>query len=656
MKRAPLRFIGTSRSILLFAFILIAVLVAIGLWAFRALTPPPPFVPVLTGTYRADDGGIYYVQRSSNTLWWAGMSLDKEPSAEVQWHRGLDFTNVFRGTINSDNTVSGEWSDVPRGASLDGGTLSIRFSNSGGVTQFTRIAATGNFRATTWHKSDALDDLRFNGATMDIIARFDQVHKNTDHETIHDNLKPYRDQTVFYGRLITSHLEYLNDNCVELEIPHVNYGPDFVPVIFQGNFGQCGHESPRFLNFGGRGREYDDFVCFHAGDGDADFDMRLKVDLNKLESDFYTTGWGDRTSGPAVFSLKLNDQTTQEKLGFAANEAYMGLEALMYGRPGICDGDHASPINGGPSMLPGWADLSSNSVLINGRPINGLLREPNAPCDFLQPCPVLIRYNGRNLFDIPGGIQLGNLLLSAHGNGQIDANGNVGDGPGTYIRVTGALVLDCGHHLHWWDPDLPCFDDDPTGDPDDIKSHSNQEIHPIYSIDVINYPYRPEDINVQGQTDLTGTYGGSDGSTYYVRQTGSTNIHQLGRTIWWLGLMRDRQPTQRGTHFPIIGFEQLEPVFDFLNPPCPASNQCWAFANVFKGAITESPGQTLIEGDWVGVPQSTSAGSSGGHQTFSVRNHKIITTYGLPPVTIFPVTIEKLYDVLNQTGSAGNLP
>src|SRR6266567_7390994 len=89
-----------------------AVLVAIGLWAFWALWPPPP-IPELTGTYMADDGGIYYVQRSSNTLWWAGMSLVHpgavhgivpELPADPQWHRGLNFTNVFRGTINSDNT------------------------------------------------------------------------------------------------------------------------------------------------------------------------------------------------------------------------------------------------------------------------------------------------------------------------------------------------------------------------------------------------------------------------------------------------------------------------------------------------------------------------------------------------------------------------
>ena len=647
MKRSTLRVIGTRRTILSLGFLLVAGLVAIGFWAFRASLPPPP--PVLTGTYHGDDGSIYYVQRSSNTLWWLGMSLDKDPpSAELQWHRGLDYTNVFRGTINNDNTVTGEWCEVPRGASLDGGTLTIRFSGAGDVAQFTRIAATGNFKTTTWHKTDPLSDLKFNGTTIDIISRFDQVHKNTG-ETISDNLKPYRDQTVLYGRLITSHLDYTNDNCLEFEIPHVNYGPDFSPVIFQGNFGQCGKPSPHFLNFGGRGREYDDFVCFHASDGDADFDMRLKVNLTKLEPDFYTTGWGDRTSGPAVFSLKLNDKTTRAKLGFANGEAYMGLEAFMYGRPGICDDNRSSPVNGGPSMLPGWADLSANSVLINGRPVNGVYRGPNAPCDFLQPCPVLIRYNGSNLFDIPGGIRLGNLLLSAHGDGQIDANGNVGKGLGTYLRVTGALVLDCGHFDF---PGHPCYDN--TSNPDDVSSHENQEIHPVYSIDVINYPYRPEDSNVQGQTDLTGTYGGSDGSTYYVRQTGSTNIHQPGRTIWWLGLMRDRQPMQRGGS-PMIGSEQLRPVFDW-DPHC-VSSQCWAFANVFRGTITESSGETTIEGDWAGAPQSTSPGTSGGHQRFSVRNHKIISIVsGLPPVTIFPATIEKMYDASDQTGSVGRLP
>jgi hypothetical protein len=483
----------------------------------------------------------------------------------------------------------------------------------------------------SWTKTDPLDDLQFDGATRDIITRFDQVHKNVDGETIHDNLKPYRDQTVLYGRLIITHLDYTDDNEFESEIPHINYGPNFNPTI------------PQFQNFGQKGREFDDFDCSHSvDDDDADFDLRLKVDLNKLEPDFYTTGWGDRTSGPTVFTLKLNDKTTREKLGLAANEAYMGLEAVMYGRPGTCDDGNVSPVNGGLSMLPGWADLFSNSVLINGRPMNGLFeRSPPIPtCNFSEPCPFLNGVTPDNYLVVPAGIQLGNLLLSAYGNGQVDANGNVGKGLGTYLRVTGALVLDCGHGIS-----NACYDDDP----DEIGDHSNQEIHPIYSIDVINSPYRPEDINIPGRTDLSGTYGGSDGSTYYLRQTGGTNIHQPGRTIWWLSLMRDRQPMQRGTTFPIIGSKQLKPAFDANDPPC-ASGQCWAFATVFRGTITESPIETVIEGDWAGVPQSASNGSSGGHMKFFVFNHKIIIP---ATASIFPVTIEKMYDGPDTGASQG---
>ena len=627
MKRAALQFIANSRSIFRFALSLTALAVTNLIFASCART--------LTGTYMADDRGVYYMEQSGSTLWWAGMSLDTELPADLQWHRGLNFTNVFRGTINNDNTIVGEWSDLSRGATLNGGMLTVKIDSSGGVTKLTKLTATGGFGATTWTKTDPLDDLQFDGATRDIITRFDQVHKNVDGETIHDNLKPYRDQTVLYGRLTNTHRDYTGDNEPESEIPHINYGPNSNPKI--GNF----------QNFGQKGREFDDFACSHSvDDDDADFDLRLKVDLDKLEPDFYTTGWGDRTSGPTVFTLKLNDKTTREKLGLAANEAYMGLEAVMYGRPGTCDDGNVSPVNGGLSMLPGWADLFSNSVLINGRPMNGLFnRAPTIPtCNFVQPCPFLNGVTPDNYLVVPAGIQLGNLLLSAFGNGQIDANGNAGEGPGTYLRVTGALVLDCGHGIT-----NACYDDDPQGDPGDISDHSNQEIHPIYSIDIINFPYRPEDINISGRTDLSGTYGGSDGSTYYLRQTGSTNIHQPGRTIWWLGLMRDRQPMQRGTTFPIIGSKQLKPVFDANDPPC-TSGQCWAFATVFRGTITESPIETVIEGDWAGVPQSTSNGSSGGHMKFFVFNHKIIIP---ATASIFPVTIEKMYHGPDEAGSQG---
>ena len=119
---------------------------------------------------------------------------------------------------------------------------------------------------------------------------------------------------------------------------------------------------------------------------------------------------------------------------------------------------------------------------------------------------------------------------------------------GRYLRVTGALVLDCGHATDWG-LDHPCYDDDPEGDSDeidDISSHSNQEIHPVYSIDIINFPIDPKTSTHQAQPISQALTAGVTAALTTCDKPASTNIHQLGHTIWWLGLMRDRQPMQRG--------------------------------------------------------------------------------------------------------------
>src|SRR6267378_8286659 len=112
MKRAALHLIETSRSFRLFAVMITAGLILMFTSCARNLT----------GTYMSDDGGVYYMEQSGSTLWWAGLSLDRQLPADYVWHRGLDFTNVFRGTINNDNTIVGEWSDLSRGATLNSGT------------------------------------------------------------------------------------------------------------------------------------------------------------------------------------------------------------------------------------------------------------------------------------------------------------------------------------------------------------------------------------------------------------------------------------------------------------------------------------------------------------------------------------------------------
>ncbi len=638
---------------------LLAIAVGFGLTGLLATGSPD-----LTGTYMADDGGIYYVEQSGNVLWWAGMSLDSELPPDAQFHRGLKFTNVFRGTVNGDGTVAGEWSDVTRGSDLGNGSLTVKISGSSGTFQFTTVSQTGGFGATSWNQTAPLDDTKVNGVTRDIFSRFDAIHKNDDTTLLNPNLKPYRDATVFYARVINSHLDYLNDNTVESEPPHVNYGPEFSPSI------------PAYRDFGHRDREFHSFVT-NSDDGDGDFDIRLKVDLNKLETNFYDLGWENHASAPDILRWKLTNPALQQKLNFSSTEGYSGAETIMFGRPPDCSTPApCSPIpfcsiglsivchpDGGEALLPGWADLFANSVPVNGRPINGLFDRTigaDPDCNFNEPCPYLagetptdlgVQIIGPppfppivivgNYLVAPIGIRLESLLLSAYGNSQIDSSGNVGDGGGTYVRVTGALILDCGHGISH-----DCFDD--PSDPDDVKGHSNQEIHPVYSIDVITAPFRPEDDNVSARSNLTGAWGGNDGSTYYVRQ--------IGNTLWFLGLLRDREPNQQGTSYDLIGTPQLAAAALLVgNPICPSGTRCWMFGTVFKGTVSQnSDGTATVQGDWAGVPQSTSAGSTGSSVSFTVdARHKVMTPNSMQ--VLFPTRLEKLYEPQDTTPPTSNL-
>jgi hypothetical protein len=599
----------------------------------------------LSGTYTADDGGVYYVQQSGTTLWWAGLSLDSGLTFDKIWHRGLEFTNVFRGTITGD-TITGEWADTTRGSILQSGTLSLIIGSSGGFTQFTKVSATGNFGASTWTALAApLDDTKFNGNSLQIIGRMDAVRKNQSggQGSLTDNLKTYRDQTVVYGRVVN---EYVDKGDVHTSLPHIAYGPQYVdkskpPVTIDGfQF----YPTLPFYDFSQPARDFDTFAYWsdNDGNGDGDIDIGLNLDTGRLEDDFYSTGWGNRTTGPTIFSLKFGYTGDSTNLNYPA---FIHPEGIMYGKAGTCDtifGCSYDDNFGDASLLPGWADLNGNSILINGRPVNG--SSVGTDCNvFIQPCPHLGGADSTNYLVSPIGIQLQKLLLSQYGGGSVS---DAYDNAGAYVRVTGALVVDCGHGITH-----PCYDD--TSDPNDIAENQNQEIHPIYSIEVINYPFRPEDSSVSARLNLTGTYGGNDGSTYFVRQ--------IGNTIWWLGLMRDRQPMQDGTgnawngcHGPypsaIIGYCQLAPAFDANDPFCGNPGQCWAFANVFQGTVTESDGETVVEGDWAGVPQSTAAGSSGGHMKFNVSNRKTIAPATSP--SIFPATISKMYEPEDATPPA----
>lgn len=567
-------------------------------------------VPDLSGSYVGDDNAFYYVKQTGGTVWMAGLSVNDTNNADKEWHHGIKFTHIFQGTYGSATAVNGNWADVTRGSNLSFGTLSLSVDTSSGTPTLTRTASTGNISPNTLsYQSVPADDSWWNGSTLDIVSRFDAVHKNvpntfSGYESIEDNLKSYRDSTVFYGSVSTLALKDTDGN-TQQSPPVVNYP-----------------------NWNTKDRGFTTFVCENPdgnGNEDGDLDISLTIDLSKLEPTFYTEGWGSSTLGPQIFEVKFDSALAHSSLGLDASSAFLHIEALQYGRAGTCDNPNDDTY-GYSSLMPGWSDSNGNSLLVNGRPVNGYLLRPSPlnDCDFYQPCP----------------FQDGGFLIGDAANGGYNLINQ-----GAYVRVTGTLVLDCGHGLG-----SPCYDELIT-DPNDpyywiqyyyVANTQNQEIHPIYSLDIINYPFRPDDALVVNRVNLTGTWAGSDGSTYYVRQ--------IGNTIWMFGQTRDKQPMQRGNAFPQIGDTALTSQFQAGDPPCNTSPyQCWGFARVFTGTITEFTNGTgaQITGQWAGVPQSSYAGSSGGSMTWTVD----YTNKNLVPVTsgVFPVLLQKIYEPTDAT-------
>lgn len=90
----------------------------------------------LTGRWRANDGGTYYISQRGNTVWWYGESGDG----------GSTWTNVFHGTIQG-NRVVGEWSDVPKGRVDQSGEMELQIDSAG---RLSAIRKTGGFGGSVW--------------------------------------------------------------------------------------------------------------------------------------------------------------------------------------------------------------------------------------------------------------------------------------------------------------------------------------------------------------------------------------------------------------------------------------------------------------------------------------------------------------------------
>jgi hypothetical protein len=405
----------------------------------------------LTGYWLADDGCQYYLSQEGAQVWWAG--LDNHG-----WlHDGLQVSNVFVGWIPQrahlpghavvDDTLEGEWFDVPRGPAMSSGrvTLRIILDANREATTLVRQQASGGFKPTQLRKSDrgvgGWSGFWFDKPNhhMDAEQFFQMVVRNNGNPLL-DDLKPFRNVVVVYGWL------RYDDPAKGFRRPFTSQHADW------------GEGLPDF------------FDSDHNGDRDANFDLSLDQLAFHNHLQRSDVGWIPGRDPRTIYG-KLRWCREHQGQG----EERIHCEMVMYGV--------TSEDNVYIHLYPGWADSQGNSILVNGRPVNGAL-EIGGPAI------------------APGG-DPGERYLVGLGGHTLPPDGS-------YVRVTGVLALDCGH-LEWFPLEgSACYED-----PDDEKdmSHDNVEIHPVFGVDLIN---------ATPTANLSGTWAAENGDTIYLHQVGET--------------------------------------------------------------------------------------------------------------------------------------
>jgi len=310
----------------------------------------------LTGTWVANDGGMYFLRQVGGTLWWLGLSGGL-------LHPGLQFCNVFHASVTA-SAVTGEWSDVPRGATSGRGILTLRRA---GEDQLLRIAESGGYGASIWRRTSTSQWPVF--AVYDALTEaLTNVVKNgpvTEKSTLADDLWPLRDSVSVFGAIARS---------------------DAKPAV-DVSYPRSAHPVGRFT--------YRDFICLNepsapgAGEqqrGDVSFWLQADVgQIDGAQPDFYA-------------GVEYQEGYIRGKLTVPIEG-----EIIMFGRPADCGADRAEA---SAPVFPGWAEHAGDSaVLFNGRPIRvivpaaagGVPAEPNflTALSFGDP----VRVTGALVFD-----------------------------------------------------------------------------------------------------------------------------------------------------------------------------------------------------------------------------------------------------------------
>jgi hypothetical protein len=318
----------------------------------------------LTGLWSCDDGGTYVVRQIGDTVWWLGLSKDNTlvPGLDAEdgvFYPGLRFCNVFSGQM-IQQSVSGQWSDVPRGATANQGDMFLFYVDAANPAEQQLLkdqnATTGGFGGSTWKRFLTPPVVRSAGEL------FKHTYKNVqpligNQENLSDNLQLIRDSASVFGIV-------------------KKWG---TPAQMQ-NPVSAGYTASR-------GRDYHSFICGGDDDGDGDVTFFILADMGQIQQ-----------RQPNFFAGV--DQSTHADVEAKMRSPLEG-EIIMYGRAPDCNHWDAKSW----ALFPGWAEPPGSSVLFNGKPIPVVLtpqgvgsNQPNFISDLHFEDPV--RVTGALVFDI----------------------------------------------------------------------------------------------------------------------------------------------------------------------------------------------------------------------------------------------------------------